>query len=55
MKNKEKISVAIKNIDSAMQLVKATRQEHELLVESIKTIVEMANDYLKEEAPKVED
>lgn len=55
MKDKEKITSAIRNIDSAMSMVKATRQEHEILVESIRTIVAMANDYIKEEAPAKEE
>lgn len=54
MHNKEQITNAIRNIDSAMSLVKATRQEHEILVESIKIIVAMANDYIKEE-PKAKE
>jgi len=49
---KEKITTAIRNIDAAMSLVKATRQEHEILIEAIKTIVAMANDYIKDPEEK---
>ena len=55
MTKKEKITVALKNIDAAISQVRLTRQEHEVLISSFKEIVDMANENFKEEEPKVEN
>lgn len=51
--NKENITNALQIIDAAISQYKGSRQEHELLTKSLRALVEVINDYFKEE-PKQE-